>query len=123
MLEAAIVCLAHNVFFEARGETVLGQYAVAQVTLRRAGGDPRRVCREVYRSHQFSWTLEPRRNPRKVDQIAYENARRIARVVLTGRMPMDFSRGATHYHAVTVRPYWSTVMIRTTRVGRHLFYA
>lgn len=122
VLESALICLSFNIFHEARGESVLGQYAVAQVTMRRAGYDQTRVCEEVYRYRQFSWTRAKHKHPAKIDPDAYVKARAIARVVLTGRMPMDFSRGATHYHAVRVDPYWSSFLIRTARVGAHVFY-
>jgi N-acetylmuramoyl-L-alanine amidase len=123
ILEAALICLATNIFHEARGEPIVGQYAVAQVTMRRAKGDPKRVCKEVYRAGQFSWTAVPQTSPQKIDPDAYTKALAIARVVLQDKMPMDFSGGATHYHAVHVRPYWSKIFTRIAQVGNHIFYA
>jgi N-acetylmuramoyl-L-alanine amidase len=122
MLEAALICLATNIFHEARGESVIGQYAVAQVTMRRAGGDPARVCKEVYRPYQFSWTTDGKPHPERIHPDAFEKAKRIASIVLTNRMPLDFSNGATHYHAKHVRPSWSRVFSRTAEVGAHIFY-
>jgi N-acetylmuramoyl-L-alanine amidase len=122
MLEAALICLATNVFHEARGESVLGQYAVAQVTMRRANNDPARVCKEVYRPFQFSWTIEGKPHPNKIHRDAYDKALRISWMVLSGRMPRDFSNGATHYHATSVRPSWSLVFQRTNKLGAHIFY-
>lgn len=43
MIETAVLCLALNVFHEARGEPETGQWAVAQVTINRARHDPARV--------------------------------------------------------------------------------
>lgn len=123
LLETALVCLAHNIFFESRGESVLGQYAVAQVTMRRAGWDARRVCDVVHKPHQFSWTSTQKRDPKQIDPDAYRAAKKIAGVVLSGRLRgWDFTHGATHYHAVHVRPYWSKVFKRTVQIGRHIFY-
>jgi N-acetylmuramoyl-L-alanine amidase len=55
-IENALLCLALNVYHEARGETVEGQVAVAMVTMNRAGWDTRNVCPTVYKPRQFSWT-------------------------------------------------------------------
>src|SRR5262245_51695399 len=53
----AIACLARNVYFEARGEIELGQYAVAEVTMNRkaSGLYPNTVCGVVYERKAFSW--------------------------------------------------------------------
>lgn len=55
MVEAAILCLALNVYHEARGEPLKAQQGVAQVTMTRAGGNPDNVCKVVYEPKQFSW--------------------------------------------------------------------
>ena len=62
MLSAAVICLALNIYHEARGEPIEGQRAVASVTLNRTL-DPRwpsTVCGVVYDPQQFSWTSHPR---------------------------------------------------------------
>jgi len=124
ILEAALLCLSLNIFHEARGEPVPGQYAVAQVTMNRAGGDQARVCKEVYKPKQFSWTHQKVRHkkPAKVDPDSWARAKAIARVVLAKGMAMDLSGGANHYHATYVAPRWATQMQRTRVIGRHIFY-
>jgi spore germination cell wall hydrolase CwlJ-like protein len=116
--------LALNVFHESRGEQVPGQYAVAQVTMRRASYDPDKVCRVVYAKRQFSWTHQraAKRNPARVDPDAWKRSLRIAEVVLANQMLMDFSKGADHYHATYVRPRWAKHMERSRVLGRHAFY-
>jgi spore germination cell wall hydrolase CwlJ-like protein len=121
ILQSALICLASNVFFESRGEPIPGQYAVAQVTMRRAGNDPGKVCQVVHERGQFSWTTRKRSAPQALDPDAWTSSIKIARVVLSGSMPTDFSRGATHYHAVTVRPTWARYMVRTVQLHRHVF--
>lgn len=125
ILETALICLSLNIFHESRGEPILGQYAVAQVTLNRAQGNQSRVCLEVYRHRQFSWTHQSVRfqNPKKVDPEAWDRAVKIARIVLTRHDLMDISRGADHYHARYVSPRWSKSLKRTTRISNHIFYA
>ena len=119
---AALTCLAMNIFFEARGETVIGQYAVAQVTMNRAKQDPAKICKVVYAKKQFSWTMEKKRNPWKVDYDGYVKALAIARAVLDKKIKLDFSGQAHYYHATYVNPYWTKAFIRTAKVGNHIFY-
>src|SRR5262245_60964762 len=68
MQEASLMCLARNGYFEARGEPVAGQFAVAEVTMNRKASRlfPRTVCEVVYQKNwdpirkrevaAFSWT-------------------------------------------------------------------
>lgn len=115
----AVTCVALNVYHEARGEPLAGQYAVALVTLNRATISREGVCREVYRPHQFSWTRG--RRHAWVHGAAWQTARRVARETLAGAV-VDMTRGATYYHAVTVHPYWRHHVTPTCRLGQHIFY-
>lgn len=119
MVEAALLCLALNVYFEARGEPFLGQYAVAQVTLNRAEHDPRKVCRAVYAPGQFSWTAQRPAMP--TDAESWRTAKRIAQLALRGELA-DYTDGATHFHAPQARPNWRYVYKRTATFGNHIFY-
>ena len=49
MIEEALMCLALNVYFEARNDSMVGQYAVAQVVINRVQHDklPDDVCSVV----------------------------------------------------------------------------
>lgn len=114
--EAALLCLALNVYHEARGEPVEGQVAVALVTLNRAQRDPRRVCAEVFRPYQFSWTLAPRP---VTEARAWAKAQQVARAAWTLQ---DFTGGATHFHADYILPAWARTKERVGRWGRHIFY-
>jgi len=116
MIEAALLCLALNVFHEARGEPIDGQFAVAQVTLNRAGRNPEQVCDVVRAKNQFSWTLRP---TGVKDQVAWRDAQAVARLSLA--MP-DFTGGADHYHALSVYPDWAPKMTVTGQFGNHVFY-
>lgn len=130
ILETAALCLAANIYFESRGEMIPGQYAVAQVTMNRAG-DASRVCRTVTAKDQFSWTrtalvkqgdryaLKAKYQPQ--DEKAWALAKHIARYVLKNR-PSDLTFGATHYHTIYVHPAWRSDMQRTKRMGKHIFY-
>jgi N-acetylmuramoyl-L-alanine amidase len=132
ILESAILCLALNVYHEARGEMIPGQYAVAHVTLNRAGGDAKRVCETVVAKHQFSWTkgmltrkgegrYTLKQNGVPKDKQAWALAKHIARYTLEYR-PADITNGATFYHTTQVRPAWRKSVRLVKRMGRHLFY-
>ncbi|HZM34126.1 MAG TPA: cell wall hydrolase [Burkholderiales bacterium] len=118
----SIECLALNIYYEARGEPVDGQYAVAEVTMNRksAPGYPSTVCEVVYQRAAFSWTdystvLAP------PSGREWERAQRIAKAVYYQKRLPNL-RGALFYHATYVRPDWSTERERVKRIGRHIFY-
>lgn len=118
----ALTCLALNSYHEARSEPFEGQVAVAQVVLRRANFDERRVCREVYRPAQFSWTAS---RPPVRDRKAWAKAVRAAKVAFLwarGAPTPDYSAGATHYHTRFVCPRWSAGKVRVAEIGDHEFY-
>jgi N-acetylmuramoyl-L-alanine amidase len=114
-------CLARNVYYEARGETAAGQYAVAEVTMNRKASPfyPKTVCEVVYQREAFSWTdsidLEMPAGP------AWKRAQKIADEVYYQRRPPTMS-GVLHFHAVYVQPDWSKERRRVARIGRHVFY-
>ena len=123
----AATCLAMNIYMEGRSEPIEGQWAVAQVTLRRAGSTrPDHVCPTVAARHQFSWTTgSGGQRVTALDRAAWRNAESIARQSLlwyTLRHRADYSRGATHYHTRDVNPYWAKSMVETARIGNHIFY-
>jgi hypothetical protein len=122
-------CLAEAVYFEARGEPVRGQYAVAQVVMNRTrtGFYPNTICKVVYQNRhrynacQFSFACD--RFPDRIyNRPAWALAERIARDVTENRAWLDDVGGATHYHADYVHPYWRRDMIKESTIGRHIFY-
>jgi spore germination cell wall hydrolase CwlJ-like protein len=119
--EESVACLARNVYFEARGEPLAGQYAVAEVTMNRRGWGPFRktVCEVVYEPGAFSWTSE-RRLPSPAG-AAWQIARRVAEAVYWQRFTPTVP-GARYYHAIYVRPDWAKDRQRIARIGRHIFY-
>lgn len=123
--DAARVCLGLNAYYEARGESYEGQIAVGQVALRRAGLDFHRVCAEIYRPGQFSWTASRPRGSKLPVGEAWQRALEAADAALAwaafGIGP-DYSRGATYYHAEGVRPYWTTGLEKVAVVDNHVFY-
>lgn len=117
--EVLVACLAWNVYFEARGEPIAGQFAVAEVTLRRAAASNRPVCNEVFTDAQFSWT-HASDNLAVRDRVAWAKAVEVAKAALL--RDTNYSLGATHFHALRVRPAWARKLCKTTQIGKHVFY-
>jgi hypothetical protein len=123
-------CLADAVYFEARGEPLRGQQAVAQVVMNRvfSGYYPNNVCGVVYQnaSHylacQFTFACEGR-NLNRIDEPAmWAQAKRIANDELDGKFWLADIGHATHYHAYWVHPSWVHEMTRLYKLGAHTFY-
>ena len=121
-------CMAEAIYFEARGEEIEGQYAVAEVILNRVDHNnyPDTVCEVVNQGTgrryacQFTYTCDG--IPEIVnEQLAWDRAGKIARIMMDGA-PRNLTAGATHYHADYVSPRWARVYPRTARYGTHIFY-
>lgn len=124
-----IRCLAQNVYFEARGESLLGQRGVAHVVMNRADdhGFPATICDvtkeggEARRDAcQFSWWCDGR-SDRPTDLTAWKQSFEVALQTYFGRT-VDPTQGALWYHADYVRPAWRRNYVLGPRIGRHLFY-
>ena len=121
-------CLAEAIYFEARGESIKGQFAVAEVILNRAdsprfpdsacgvitqGGERRHACQFSYNCDGLA---EHIREP-----VAYAVAGKISRLMLDGA-PRYITKGATYYHSRAVNPGWAKKFQKTFTVGSHHFY-
>lgn len=121
MITPAILCLALNVYFEARGEPLAGQRAVAHVTLNRARERRMKICDVVYEPAQFSWTPE---DPSVTDVKAWNRALAVAKRAHARGRSGDPTGGANHYHADYVKPRtWDFAKLtHTATIGKHIFY-
>lgn len=121
-ITTALMCLALNVYFEARNQPVAGQLAVAQVTMNRVHSPkyPDDVCEVVYDHKQFSWYWDGKSDmPR--DPKAWELAQIVASAALDGSGHAELD-GVLHYHAVYSAPYWKDYMTKVVQIGDHVFY-
>ncbi len=122
-------CLAEAVYFEARGEAVRGQIAVAQVVLNRAfsGKYPENVCGVVYQNKhrhlacQFTFACDNNKDVIREPDM-WERARKIAKAMLDGQLWLPEVDKSTHYHAYWVRPSWVHEMKKMYKTGVHTFY-
>ena len=124
--DAQFQCLAQTIYHEARGETVQGQVAVAEVVLNRLDDPrfPKTICGVVGQGGRsgcaFSWTCDGR-SDHAGDREAWDQAAKIARAMIDGA-PRRLTDGATFFHTIGVRPTWTRSYQRTARIGAHTFY-
>ncbi|SEO02058.1 Cell Wall Hydrolase [Salinihabitans flavidus] len=121
-------CLAEALYFEARGESVKGQFAVAEVILNRVAHSyyPDSTCGVIRQGTgrkyqcQFTYTCD---GVAEVihEKDAFEQVAKVANLMLSGA-PRALTGGATHYHTKTVRPAWARKFPRTATIGVHHFY-
>jgi hypothetical protein len=122
-------CLAEAVYFEARGEAVRGQIAVAQVVLNRAfsGFYPTTVCGVVYQNKhrhlacQFTFACDSIPDVVREPDM-WERAKKIAKAIMDGELWLSEVGKSTHYHAYWVRPSWVGEMKKMYKFGVHTFY-
>jgi len=119
-------CLTEALYFEARGESLKGQFAVAEVILNRVDSPlyPRSVCGVVKQRGgggcQFSYVCDGNGDKMR-DAASRDTAGRIARAMLDGA-PRALTEGATHFHSGGVRPSWAKRFTMTASIGAHTFY-
>lgn len=123
-----VQCLAENIYYEARGQNHRGWLAVAEVTMNRAKkpGYPDTICGVVHQRTsfdggavcQFSWTCASLSKP---SGYLWHRAQQLAAAVYFN--PEDFptvTNGATHFHAVSVKPGWKLPVV--AKIHDHIFY-
>ena len=121
-------CLAEALYFEARGESVKGQFAVAEVILNRVDDPsyPDTVCGVIHqgtgRKYQCQFTYTCDGHPDTIhEKEAFRQVGKVARLMVDGA-PRHLTSGATHYHTRAVSPRWARHFPRTVTIGVHHFY-
>lgn len=134
MLVDALMCLALNVYFEARNQSLEGQLAVAQVVVNRTIDDryPDTPCKVIYDARtyssgfpkrhqcQFSWYCDGK-SDKPTDKAAFERAMQITIYLMKSNVS-DITNGATHYHTRHILPSWAKGQEPTAKIGDHVFY-
>jgi spore germination cell wall hydrolase CwlJ-like protein len=125
-----LACMTKNIFFEAGGESIHGQAAVARVVLNRvAHGFANTPCNVVYQKTvqadkvicQFSWVCESKSEPNKNSQ-RYKVAQQVAYDVMISGMYKDVVPKSTlFFHNTSVDPSWPYKKVAT--IGGHVFYS
>ena len=127
-----LACLARNVFYEANGEPMEGQMAVAQVTVNRArsGLFPRDLCAVVTQTTvvgsdrvcQFAWYCNADRNKLKTLKPSDPSYIAAKRVFLDGQKVANIDKDVMWFHedSIKVNPRWPHKV--ATKIGNHVFY-
>jgi spore germination cell wall hydrolase CwlJ-like protein len=120
-------CLRKAIYFEARGEGLKGEFAVAEVVLNRVDSPvfPKTVCGVVQATGRgacaFSWVCDGYSDTMR-DAVSADRAGRIAWAMLQPGVARPLTGGATYFHTRHVRPGWSRDVVQTASIGSHLFY-
>lgn len=124
-----IVCLAKNIYYEARGEPEKGRIAVGYVVMNRKNVTNKNICQVIYESHQtnkhilcqFSWVCDRKLAPIN-DYKSWNEALHIAEIFILAphRLPPDPTKGAVYYQTVKTHKIKSKIYKKT--IGKHKFY-
>jgi len=121
-------CLAEALYFEARGESVKGQFAVAEVILNRvdSANYPDTICGVIHQGTgrkyqcQFTYTCDGHKEV-IAEPAAFRQVGQVANLMVNGAT-RSLTKGATHYHTKSVNPRWARTYPRTATIGYHHFY-
>lgn len=122
-LDEQTTCLATAVYFEARGEALEGQLAVARVVMNRAlsGRYPPDWCSVVKQRAQFSFVRNGEFPAVNTDSEAWRKAQAIAELAAANVVP-TLSPDVLWYHANYVAPSWGQRLNVVEKIGAHIFY-
>jgi spore germination cell wall hydrolase CwlJ-like protein len=122
-LSREMECLAGAVYFEARGEPLAGQLAVAEVIINRSesGAFPSDYCGVVFQRSQFSFVRGGRMPTINRNSAAWTKAAAIARIAHEGLWGSAADK-ALYFHARSVHPGWSHSKVALTTINSHIFY-
>ena len=120
-------CLAEALYYEARGQGLLGQKAIAEVVVRRThkAGFPHSICGVVHQGSgggcQFSFVCDGTMDrPKAAGE--WSHAVRLATKIISGAMPLtNITQGAISFHASTLEADWPG-MVPTATIGHNVFY-
>ncbi len=133
-----ITCMAKNIFYEAAGEPIIGQAAVARVVLNRVNhGFAKTPCNVIYQATtvekeidgapetvrvcQFSWVCADRPDPNK-NSPDYVLAKQVAYDVMVNDAYKEVVPKTTlFFHNLSITPQWSYAMAK--QIGNHIFYS
>src|SRR5215471_17653421 len=120
---AEMTCMTEAIYYEARGEGVRGQEAVAEVILQRmkSGLHPKTICGVVREPGQFSFVADGSTS-RALDLDAWDKVSELSSRILRHEVVTQMTGRALFYHTVNVRPDWASSMVMTAQIGNHIFY-
>ena len=137
------ICLAQNIYHEARGEIIDGQIGQFQMLLLielNLNNFLNDICSVVYQRNQiaiidrvlkflripafcqFSWTCDLKSNDSYSDLESWNNSLTLAQKIILDSD--DLTNGATHYYNPdkVPTPSWANKLTKTIVIGNHHFY-
>lgn len=128
-------CIALAIFHEARGESLKGMQAVAEVIHWRSKSTTYKgsLCKVVFQPKQFSFTHQQNyarllkvlegdlSDYSELDYQRYLQAERIALKPFKDLVKV-LPDWTMHYHSEKVKPKWLTKKKRVVKIGSHIFY-
>ena len=120
-LDGDMKCLAGAVYFEAKGESLEGQLAVARVIINRAksGRFASSLCGVIYQPSQFSFVRGHGMPPINIASDSWRQAVAIAQIALDDSWDSQ-AEGALFFHARRVSPGWGKTKLAS--IDNHVFY-
>jgi spore germination cell wall hydrolase CwlJ-like protein len=116
-------CLATAVYFEARGESLEGQLAVARVVMNRASSGRYATdwCGVVKQPAQFSFVRHGEFPSVDTNCDAWKKAEAVAELAAANIVP-SVGPDVLWYHADYVAPSWRRSLQEVEQIGAHIFY-
>jgi spore germination cell wall hydrolase CwlJ-like protein len=124
-----VACMAKNIFYEAGGETLPGQAAVARVVMNRVNhGFAETPCKVIYQKTlinenvvcQFSWVCEDKSEPNK-ESARYKQAEMVAYQTMMGMYKDVVPKTTLFFHSINIDPSWPYKQV--AKIGNHIFYS
>lgn len=120
-------CLAKAIYWEAKGEHLLGKLAVASVVRYRHNSPdfPNSICGVVYQINkvtkkpEFSPHIIKNSKPKELGQ--WDHANQLAHDIISGKFKYELAFKARFFHSTKINPRWKNVTLVAT-IGGHKFY-
>lgn len=119
-------CLSRNIYWESLREPLIGQIAVATITHNRVKSKKwgNSFCKVVFEPKQFSWTnLDKIRNATPKNKNQWKRAKHSAMLFTKGVRVTNLENSHFYYADYIKPPVWSKKMIKTAKIGTHIFFA
>ena len=125
--KADLYWMAMNIYHEAGNQPLIGKIAVGVVTLNRLKDKryPKNIRDVVTEPQQFSWYNTKQANTPPANNSRWKESYEVAKLLLTKAIGSDIIKlleGATHFHAIDVKPAWINKVHRIAQIEGHIFY-
>jgi spore germination cell wall hydrolase CwlJ-like protein len=119
--------MAMNIYYEAGSEPFIGKIAVGAVTLNRLNDKrfPKNIRDVVTEPQQFSWYNSKNANTPPANNQRWKESYEVAKLLLTSKLGSDIIKlleGATHFHAINIKPDWVKRVTKVATIEGHVFY-